>query len=155
MTPGKANSLRLFDDRTVFLIRKIKGGEKKEKGEKGFETKGTRFYDLALGWTFAVFHRKSHKLLRVFKLLTFSLVVFVFFFFSLNKKKMPETTTTEAKRLPPVFEESSQYQHWRFSPEQLWDIRNKSTEAAVNRVKKNIQEELVRNRSRFYDAIFL
>lgn len=68
---------------------------------------------------------------------------------------MPETTTTEAKRLPPVFEESSQYQHWRFSPAQLWDIRNKSTEAAVNRVKKNIQEELVRNRSRFYDAIFL
>lgn len=43
-----------------------------------------------------------------------------------------------------IYEESSQYQHWRFSPEQLWDIRNKTTEAAINRVKRNVQEEMVK-----------
>jgi cyclin H len=51
-------------------------------------------------------------------------------------------TDTETKK-PQVYEESSQYQHWRFSPEQLWDIRNKSTNDAIQRVKRNVQEELV------------
>ncbi|KAI8080117.1 cyclin-like protein [Gilbertella persicaria] len=46
------------------------------------------------------------------------------------------TGVTEEKK-PHIFEESTQYQHWRFSPEQLWDIRNKSTEAAIDRVKRN------------------
>ncbi|KAI9312418.1 cyclin-like protein [Dichotomocladium elegans] len=48
----------------------------------------------------------------------------------------------EAGPRPPIYEESSQYRHWRFSPEQLWDIRKASHEAAVERVKKNIEEEL-------------
>ncbi|KAF1802231.1 cyclin [Mucor lusitanicus] len=46
---------------------------------------------------------------------------------------------------PHIFEESSQYKHWRFSPEQLWDIRNKSTNEAISRVKKNVQEEQEKN----------
>lgn len=50
-------------------------------------------------------------------------------------------TDTEQKK-PQIYEESSQYQHWRFSPEQLWDIRNKSTSDAIQRVKRNVQEEL-------------
>ncbi|KAG1439061.1 hypothetical protein G6F56_012418 [Rhizopus delemar] len=37
---------------------------------------------------------------------------------------------------PPIYEESTQYQHWRFSPEQLWDIRNKRTTETIERVKK-------------------
>lgn len=44
---------------------------------------------------------------------------------------------------PQIFEESSQYQHWRFSPQQLWDIRNKRTEEAIDRVERNMKEELV------------
>ncbi|KAI8639598.1 cyclin-like protein [Parasitella parasitica] len=54
-------------------------------------------------------------------------------------------TDTEAKK-PQIFEESSQYQHWRFSPEQLWDIRNKRTNEAVSRVQKNVQEEQQENK---------
>jgi hypothetical protein len=62
---------------------------------------------------------------------------------------------TESTTKPQIYEESSQYQHWRFSQDQLWDIRNKSTEAAVNRVQRNVQEEMVRsngkkNRDRFF-----
>lgn len=53
-------------------------------------------------------------------------------------------TDIETKK-PQIFEESSQYQHWRFSPEQLWDIRNKSTNEAISRVKKNVQEEQAEN----------
>lgn len=48
-----------------------------------------------------------------------------------------------SEKKPNIYEESSQYQHWRFSPEQLWDIRNKTTEAAIDRVKRNVQEEMV------------
>lgn len=54
---------------------------------------------------------------------------------------------------PPVYEESSQYRHWRFSPEQLWNIRKTSHETAVERVKQNIQEDLVRLHMRSVDAI--
>ncbi|GAN07484.1 cyclin-like protein [Mucor ambiguus] len=53
-------------------------------------------------------------------------------------------TDSETKK-PLIFEESSQYKHWRFSPEQLWDIRNKSTSEAICRVKKNVQEEQQKN----------
>ncbi|KAL9544634.1 hypothetical protein MBANPS3_007529 [Mucor bainieri] len=53
-------------------------------------------------------------------------------------------TDLEAKK-PRIFEESSQYKHWRFSPEQLWDIRNKSTSEAISRVKRNVQEEQQKN----------
>ncbi|KAI8365884.1 cyclin-like protein [Choanephora cucurbitarum] len=49
---------------------------------------------------------------------------------------------TEQQKKPSVFEESTQYQHWRFSPEKIWDIRNKSTEAAISRVRRNLQEEI-------------
>lgn len=52
--------------------------------------------------------------------------------------------TDQENNKPHVFEESSQYQHWRFSPKQLWDIRNASTAEAVDRVQRNVQEELVR-----------
>lgn len=44
---------------------------------------------------------------------------------------------------PQIYEESTQYQHWRFSPEQLWDIRNKRTTEAIERVKKTRGKELV------------
>lgn len=53
---------------------------------------------------------------------------------------------TDQENKPHVFEESSQYQHWRFSPKQLWDIRHASTADAVNRVQRNVQEELVRDK---------
>ncbi|EIE78549.1 hypothetical protein G6F46_012379 [Rhizopus delemar] len=43
---------------------------------------------------------------------------------------------------PQIYEESTQYQHWRFSPEQLWDIRNKRTTEAIERVKKTRGKEL-------------
>ncbi len=71
---------------------------------------------------------------REFSCLFFFQQVFFFFF------KMVEP---QAKK-PQIFEESSQYQHWRFSPQQLWDIRNKRTKEAVDRVERNMQEELVK-----------
>lgn len=51
---------------------------------------------------------------------------------------------TDQEKKPQIFEESSQYQHWRFSPKQLWDIRHASTTEAVHRVQRNVQEELVK-----------
>lgn len=51
-------------------------------------------------------------------------------------------TDVETKK-PSVVEESSQYQHWRFSPQQLWDIRNERTIEAIDRVKRNMKEEMV------------
>ncbi|KAJ8663732.1 hypothetical protein O0I10_000005 [Lichtheimia ornata] len=55
---------------------------------------------------------------------------------------MAEEQPTESNARPPIYEESSQYRHWRFSPEQLWNIRKTSHETAVERVKQNIQEDL-------------
>ncbi|KAI8995025.1 cyclin-like protein [Pilobolus umbonatus] len=51
---------------------------------------------------------------------------------------------------PFIYEESSQYQHWRFSPEQLWDIREKNAVDAVNRVKRNLEEEGTSNPQKDY-----
>jgi cyclin H len=51
-------------------------------------------------------------------------------------------TDTETKK-PQIYEEYSQYKNWRFSPEQLWEIRNKSTNDAIQRVKRNVREEHV------------
>ncbi|GAA5794763.1 hypothetical protein HPULCUR_000109 [Helicostylum pulchrum] len=56
---------------------------------------------------------------------------------------------------PHIFEESSQYQHWRFSPQQLWDIRNKSTSEAVERVQKNVQEELDEDNTTNIERVYL
>ncbi|KAI8086275.1 uncharacterized protein BX664DRAFT_335394 [Halteromyces radiatus] len=42
---------------------------------------------------------------------------------------------------PALYEESSQYRHWRFSPSQLWEIRQSCNEAAIQRVRKNIEED--------------
>lgn len=53
------------------------------------------------------------------------------------------TTTTTTTKKPSVVEESTQYQHWRFSPQQLWDIRNERTKEAIDRVKRNMKEEMV------------
>lgn len=54
-------------------------------------------------------------------------------------------TSTENKAVKrPIYEESSQYRHWRFSAAQLWEIREASNRAAVERVKQNFQEEMVR-----------
>ncbi|KAI9252476.1 cyclin-like protein [Sporodiniella umbellata] len=47
---------------------------------------------------------------------------------------------------PAIYEESSQYQHWRFSPEQLWDIRNKRTTEAIERVKKGQEKQELPNK---------
>ncbi|KAG0172472.1 hypothetical protein DFQ28_009637 [Apophysomyces sp. BC1034] len=41
---------------------------------------------------------------------------------------------------PPVFEESSQYRHWRFSSSQLWNTRQTSNSTAVERLKNNAGE---------------
>ncbi|KAI7906495.1 cyclin-like protein [Cokeromyces recurvatus] len=48
---------------------------------------------------------------------------------------------------PNIYEESTQYQHWRFSPAQLWEIRNKNTENAINRLKKHNQLETTMDNS--------
>ncbi|ORZ25671.1 cyclin-like protein [Absidia repens] len=42
---------------------------------------------------------------------------------------------------PLAYEQSSQYRHWRYSPAQLWEIRQACTEAAIERVRKNIEED--------------
>ncbi|KAI9480968.1 MAG: cyclin-like protein [Benjaminiella poitrasii] len=48
-------------------------------------------------------------------------------------------TDAENKK-PHIYEESTQYRHWRFSPEQLWEIRNNNTTNAINRLQKYNQE---------------
>ncbi|KAI9258915.1 cyclin-like protein [Phascolomyces articulosus] len=58
---------------------------------------------------------------------------------------MAEDSSTTT--LPPIYEESSQYRHWRFSPSQLWDTRNTSHEAAVERVRRNFQEDQEESKS--------
>jgi cyclin H len=58
-----------------------------------------------------------------------------------------DTDLNKVQSKPPIYEESSQYKHWRFSPEKLWEIRKANVEAAINRVKQNIQEELVKYRN--------
>ncbi|KAI8370472.1 cyclin-like protein [Radiomyces spectabilis] len=55
------------------------------------------------------------------------------------------TVEEKTKSKPPVYQESSQYRHWRFSPEQIWDIRRSRTTSAVDRVRKNVQEDMVTN----------
>ncbi|KAI7872318.1 cyclin-like protein [Spinellus fusiger] len=50
--------------------------------------------------------------------------------------------TEKTPVLRPVYEESSQFRHWRMNSKQLRDIRTSSNEAAVQRVQKNFQEEL-------------
>lgn len=70
----------------------------------------------------------------------FFLSVFSFFF-----THMSSTEEKPAKR--PIYEESSQYRHWRFSAAQLREIREASNRAAVERVKQNVHEEMVRTYS--------
>lgn len=53
--------------------------------------------------------------------------------FTLFVRKMP--ATDEASK-PTLYEESSQYRHWRFSPEQIQRIRQSSNDAAVERVRE-------------------
>ncbi|KAI9498699.1 cyclin-like protein [Zychaea mexicana] len=50
-------------------------------------------------------------------------------------------TEASSSPLPPIYEESSQYRHWRFSPSQIWDTRKSNHEAAVERVRRNFQED--------------
>jgi hypothetical protein len=45
--------------------------------------------------------------------------------------------------LPLLYEQSSQFRHWRFSNAQLHDIRDIANAAAVERVKTNYEQELV------------
>ena len=45
--------------------------------------------------------------------------------------------------LPLLYEQSSQFRHWRFSHAQLHDIRDTANAAAVERVKTNYDQELV------------
>ncbi|OAD79614.1 cyclin [Phycomyces blakesleeanus NRRL 1555(-)] len=52
-----------------------------------------------------------------------------------------ESQPKEEKHLTPVYEESSQFRHWRFSSQQLLDIRTSCNAAAVDRVRRNFQEE--------------
>ena len=52
-------------------------------------------------------------------------------------------TTTAIPSLRPIYEESSQYRHWRFNASQLWESRNTSHEAAVKRVRRNFEEDQV------------
>lgn len=68
------------------------------------------------------------------KLNDLTIVTFFFLIFLLM--------STPTKK-PAIYEESTQYQHWRFSPEQLWTIRNKRTEEAIDRVKKNQKKDSV------------
>ncbi|KAI8337414.1 cyclin-like protein [Chlamydoabsidia padenii] len=47
----------------------------------------------------------------------------------------------DSQQKPLAYEESSQYRHWRFSPAQLWEIRQSSNESAIKRVRGNLVEE--------------
>lgn len=58
------------------------------------------------------------------------------------------TEKEPVKRLPSIYEESSQYRHWRFSLEKLSAIRKESNQAAVQRVQANFKDEQVSFRSR-------
>ncbi|KAI8888664.1 cyclin-like protein [Backusella circina FSU 941] len=53
-----------------------------------------------------------------------------------------DSDSSKVQSKPPIYEESSQFKHWRFSPDKLWEIRKANVEAAINRVKQNLQEEL-------------
>lgn len=51
----------------------------------------------------------------------------------------------ESSQKPLAYEESSQFRHWRFSPAGLYEIRQSSNEAAIKRVRRNLEEEKVRH----------
>ncbi|CAO3633577.1 unnamed protein product [Cunninghamella blakesleeana] len=42
---------------------------------------------------------------------------------------------------PSLYEESSQYRHWRFSPAELWEIRQSCNTKAIKRIRENIKED--------------
>ncbi|ORX54621.1 cyclin-like protein [Hesseltinella vesiculosa] len=46
---------------------------------------------------------------------------------------------TEAKK--HIYEESSQYRHWRFSPSELWELRQSCNSKTIQRVREYIMEE--------------
>ncbi|KAI8984477.1 cyclin-like protein [Mycotypha africana] len=47
----------------------------------------------------------------------------------------------EQPKKPHVYEESTQYKHWRFSSKQLWNMRNENNKEAITRVRRIVQEE--------------
>lgn len=53
------------------------------------------------------------------------------------------STTKDTNDLPPLFHQTSQYRHWRFSYAQLLNTREASNAGAVERVKTNYEQELV------------
>ncbi|KAI9305465.1 cyclin-like protein [Cunninghamella echinulata] len=42
---------------------------------------------------------------------------------------------------PSLYEESSQYRHWRFSPSELWEIRQSCNTSAIKRIRENIEQD--------------
>lgn len=53
------------------------------------------------------------------------------------------SSTKDTNELPPLYHQTSQYRHWRFSYAQLLNIREASNAGAVERVKSNYEQELV------------
>jgi hypothetical protein len=57
-----------------------------------------------------------------------------------------DSGTPGSESLPLLYHQSTQFRHWRFSHAQLLDIRETANAAAVERVKTNYEQELVRLR---------
>ncbi|KAJ2848231.1 hypothetical protein IWW36_003425 [Coemansia brasiliensis] len=51
------------------------------------------------------------------------------------------TSTEETERLPQLFEQTSQYRHWRFTPEALEQLRAANNQQGINRVLDGLREE--------------
>lgn len=52
-----------------------------------------------------------------------------------------EATENEAVPLKQLYEQSTQYNHWRYAQQQLDDMRNKVNQEVVSSIKQNLQDE--------------
>lgn len=66
---------------------------------------------------------------------------------SASSSKAPPPTPSSAPEAPlrPLYHESSQFRHWRYSKEQLTKMRKDLNERAVSVVRSNIKAEKVRH----------
>lgn len=66
-----------------------------------------------------------------------------------------ETTEKETVPLKQLYEQSTQYNHWRYAQQQLDDMRSKVNQEVVTSIKQNLQGEsdLVRPSFLFHQCL--
>ncbi len=65
----------------------------------------------------------------------------------------PTTLNAEAKSMTPLYEGSTQFRHWRFSPEQLVQTRASLNAAAVTAIRDAFEADLAGRMFGFSDFI--